>query len=52
MIVGQNFEFSEQTNGFQGNHKDKKRHDDKKEGDGFNLDSLNVEGDYTWAFYF
>ena len=52
VVVGENCAIDEQTNGFQGQHEDKKRHDEKREGDGFQSDSLNVEGGYTWAFYF
>lgn len=52
VVVGENCAIDEQTNGFQGKHEDKKRHDEKREGDGFQSDSLNVEGGYTWAFYF
>jgi len=42
----------EQTEGFQGKHKDKKRHDNKNEGDGFQCDSLNTDRGHTYAFYF
>ena len=52
LIPGQDAAIDEQTNGFQGKHEDKKRIDEKNEGDGFQSDSLNVEGGYTWAFYF
>ena len=43
---------SRQKNGFQGAHEDKKRINEKHEGDSFQLDSVNVEGGYTQAFYF
>lgn len=52
VIPGEFSAIDEQTIGFQGKHEDKKRHDEKKEGDGFQCDSINVEGGYTWAFYF
>ena len=52
VVPGQDAAIDEQTNGFQGAHEDKKRIDEKREGDGFQSDSLNVEGGYTWAFYF
>ena len=31
---------------------DKGRRDEKREGDGFQLDSLSLEDGYTWVFYF
>ena len=52
VIPGQDASIDEQTMGFQGNHEDKKRIDEKNEGDGFQSDSINIEGGYTWAFYF
>ena len=52
MVPGRHVAIDEQTIGFQGNHEDKKRHDEKNEGDGFQADSLNIDGGYTWAFYF
>ena len=52
VIPGQDAAIDEQTNGFQGAHEDKKRISEKREGDGFQSDSVNVEGGYTWAFYF
>ena len=38
--------------GFQGKHADTRRHNEKNEGDGFQADSLNTAGGYTYAFYF
>ena len=52
VIPGQDAAIDEQTNGFQGAHEDEKRIDEKREGDGFQSDSINVEGGYTWALYF
>ena len=40
------------TDGFQGTHEDKKWISEKREGDRFQSDSVNVEGGNTWAFYF
>ena len=52
VIPGQDAAIDEQIIGFQGAHEDKKRISEKIEGDGFQSDSVNVEGGYTWAFYF
>ena len=52
VIPVQDGAIDEQTIGFQGHHEDKKRIDEKNEGDGFQTDSLNVEGGYTWSFFF
>mmetsp|Transcript_24190 Transcript_24190/g.55014 ORF Transcript_24190/g.55014 Transcript_24190/m.55014 type:complete len:125 (-) Transcript_24190:1091-1465(-) len=41
-----------QTIGFQGQHRNKKRIDEKKVGDGFQYDLVNCNGGYTYAFYF
>ena len=43
--------FDEQTIGFKGKHKDILRITYKKEGDGFQCDSICSDG-YTWSFYF
>ena len=51
MIPGEDVAIDEQTIGFQGIHKGKKRHDRKNEGDGFPRDSLNGNGENTWDFY-
>ena len=47
VIPGQDSAIDEQTIGFQGNHEDKKRIEEKNEGGGFQSDSINVEGGYT-----
>jgi len=47
VIPGQDPPINEQTIGFQGKHEDKKRIDEKNEGDGFQTDSINIEGGYT-----
>ena len=52
MIPGRDTSTDEQTVGFQGHHADKKRNNEKNEVDGFQCDSLNIPGGYTWVFYF
>lgn len=52
IVPGRDVAIDEQTNGYQGKHEDKRRIDEKREGDGFQSDSVNVEGGYTYAFYF
>ena len=52
IIPGRDVAIDEQTIGFQGHHADKKRIDEKKAGDGFQCDSVNCDGGYTYAFYF
>ena len=44
MIPGRDASIDEQTIGFQGHHADKKRHNEKNKGDGFQCDSLNLLG--------
>ena len=41
-----------QTNGFQGACEDKKRISEKREGDGYQSDYVNVEGGYNGLFVF
>ena len=43
VLVGEDVSIDEQTIGFQGKHADKKRHQEKQEGDGFQRDSLNTK---------
>ena len=52
IIPGENCSIDEQTIGFQGKHKDTRRHTEKTEGDGFQADSINTGGGFTYAFYF
>mmetsp|Transcript_25091 Transcript_25091/g.54722 ORF Transcript_25091/g.54722 Transcript_25091/m.54722 type:complete len:1026 (-) Transcript_25091:83-3160(-) len=50
-LLGENVSCDEETQGFQGNHRDKLRITYKKEGDGFQCDAI-AENGYTWTFYF
>ena len=50
-LLGKKFSVDEQTIGFQGNHKDKKRITYKAEGDGFQADALCEDG-FTFQFYY
>ena len=50
VIPGQDAAIDKQMIVFQGACKDKKRISEKREGDGFQSDSVNVEGGYTWVF--
>ena len=49
--LGKEIACDEQTIGFQGKHKDKKKILYKKEGDGFQCDAVGEDG-YTYCFYF
>jgi hypothetical protein len=49
--LGRDIAGDEQTIGFQGNHKDKRRITYKAEGDGFQCDAICQKG-FTWTFYF
>jgi hypothetical protein len=49
--LGRDIAGDEQTIGFQGNHRDKRRITYKNEGDGFQCDAICEKG-YTWTFYF
>jgi hypothetical protein len=50
-LLAQSISIDEQTIGFQGSHKDKRRITYKAEGDGFQNDALCQDG-YTYQFYF
>jgi len=50
-ILGRDLSLDEQTIAFQGRHKDKQRINYKKEGDGFQADTICSDG-YTFSFYF
>ena len=52
MIPGRDASIDEQTIGFQGSHSNKKGHNENNEGNGFQCDSPNLPGGYTWAFCF
>jgi hypothetical protein len=49
--LGRDIAGDEQTIGFQGNHRDKRRITYKNEGDGFQCDAICQKG-FTWTFYF
>ena len=51
VVLGKNLSCDEQTISFQGRHKDKLRINYKKEGDGFQADTICCDG-YTFTFYF
>jgi len=50
VIPGSYNSLDEQTIGFQGHHVNKKRHNEKNKGDGFQCDSLNTDRGYTYCF--
>jgi len=49
VILGRNLSLDEQTISFQGRHEDKQRINYKKEGDGFQADSICTDG-YTYTY--
>jgi len=50
-VLGRNISCDEQTIGFKGNHADKRRITYKKEGDGFQADTICEKG-FTYSIYF
>jgi hypothetical protein len=50
-VLGRNISCDKQTIGFNGNHADKRRINYKKEGDGFQADTICEDG-YTYSIYF